>query len=201
MSRFQFSWFEVFGFGWFCECYGWPPLEQSTRLSCAVGWAGHHHPHHQISEASQIFQGPSKYFKVQPNIPRPNIKTEDHLLLLTDYDMRSKLSSWKLIFRLRAKELQLSPNIWWRFRWMIIQKRLGCGISFPAVCFLFCFLEFSFREGFPKMEFFNGICHERGGRSRVPLTIFRFVLPINHLESLPECQNVFCLDPMTTWTT
>ena len=47
---------------------------------------------------------------------------------------------------------------------MIIQKRLGCGISFPAVCFLFCFLEFSFREGFPKMEFFNGICHEGGGR-------------------------------------
>ena len=49
---------------------------------------------------------------------------------------------------------------------MIIQKRLGCGISFPAVCFLFCFLEFSLGKGSQKMEFgiFNGICHEGGGR-------------------------------------
>ena len=42
-----------------------------------------------------------------------------------------------------------------------------------------------------KMEIFNEIFHEGGG-SRVPLTFFKNVF-LNHLESFPEFQNVFCI--------
>ena len=49
-------------------------------------------------------------------------------------------------------------------------------------------------EGFKnKMDFFDGICDEWGGRgSRMPSTfLFNFLLK-NHLLSLPDCQNAFC---------
>ena len=91
-----------------------------------------------ISRSNQIFQGPTLKLKT--------ISSSESLLC----DQNQVLSSWKLIWRLKSKDFELSPNKWWRFRWMIIQKRLGSGISFPAVCFLFCFLEFSLGKGSQK---------------------------------------------------
>ena len=46
------------------------------------------------------------------------------------------------------------------------------------------------REGLKNGNFSFGNCHEGG--SCLPLTFFQTMFFKNHLESFPDCQNVFC---------
>ena len=47
-----------------------------------------------------------------------------------------------------------------------------------------------------KMEIYGGICHEGGGGSRpvssATYLFWKMIFVKNHLESFPDCENVFC---------
>ena len=43
------------------------------------------------------------------------------------------------------------------------------------------------------MEILDVICHEGGGASRAINLIWRMILKKKHLESFPDCENVFCI--------